>query len=492
VADGKAFTGERGGQWRYWESMPLGKPGGFGGVYAAEAADGTPMAVKVVKKQRPQGPPLDQRLLRREVEVGKLVADSGSDMLLPVIDAADDGDALLLVMARAEGGALSGVLPLTEAEAVPALADIATGLNDLHSLFILHRDLKPDNVLSHAGRWKLADFGIARDQEIGTQDPTFAGWGSARYMAPELWEQMRASVKTDLYALGCLAYELLVGAPPYDGDDLAAIRDGHLNQPPPQAPCSDAVLRNLVGRLLAKQPGERPRDAGAVLERLRRALAERRPVQERIARGLGVHADEQARAAAEQSAGRAATEARRQLVAQAKADLREIVSDALSDLQEVEPDAAASEGRDDERGWTDLTFALTAGDVGLSIELWSGRAAGRPSEPAQGDTLVLAGRIMINNPRHPVPLNAANLAYEQAGDHLAWQVYKFAGGGSPARYRYGPYGRTHGLSESVFLNPGERLQMLRPAPLHPWIKTVTLLTADTLLELFQEAVDLEP
>lgn len=490
VADGKAFTGERGGQWCYWESMSLGKPGSFGSVYAAEAADGTPMAVKVVKKQRPQGPPLDQRLLRREVEIGKLVSDSGSDMLLPVIDVADDGDALLLVMAKAEG-ALSGALPLTEAAAVPALADIATGLNDLHSLMILHRDLKPANVLSHAGRWRLADFGIARDQEIGTQDPTFTGWGSAHYMAPELWEQKPASVKTDLYALGCLAYELLAGAPPYDGD-FAAIRDGHLNQPPPQAPCSDAVLRNLIGRLLAKQPGERPRDAGAVLERLRRALTERRPVQERIARGLGVHADEQARAAAEQSAGRAAAEARRELVAQAKADLREIVNDTLSDLEEVEPDAAVSEGTDDERGWTDLTFALTAGDVGLSIELWSGRAVGRPTEPASGDTLVLAGRVMINNPRHPVPLNAANLAYEQAGDHLAWQVYKFTGGGNPAMYRYGPYGRTHGLSESAFFNPGERMQMLRPAMFHPWLKTVTLLTADTLLELFQEAVDLQP
>jgi Protein kinase domain len=394
-------------------------------------------------------------------------------------------------MAKAEGGALSGVLPLTEAAAVPVLADIATGLNDLHSLFILHRDLKPDNVLSHAGRWKLADFGIARDQEIGTQDPTFAGWGSARYMAPGLWEQKRASVKTDLYALGCIAYELLAGAPPYDGD-LAAIRDGHLNQPPLQAPCSDAVLGNLIGRLLAKQPGERPRDAGAVLERLRRALTERRPVQERIARGLGLHAEEQARAAAEQSAARAAAEARRQLVAQAKADLREIVSDALSDLQEVEPDATVFEKKDDERGWSDLTFALAAGDVALNIELWSGRAAGRPTEPAPGDTLVLAGRVTIHNPRRFVPLNAANLAYEQAGDHLAWQVYKFSGGGNPANYRYGPYGRTHGLSERDFLNPRERMQMLRPAPFHPWIKAVTPLTADTLLGLFQETVDLQP
>ena len=222
------------------------------------------------------------------------------------------------------------------------LVDIATGLQDLHSILILHRDLKPANVLRHAGRWKLADFGIARDQEIGTQDPTFVGWGSLPYMAPELWELKSPTVKTDLYALGCLGYELLAGAPPYTGDQ-AAIRAGHLTQAPPEAPCCDVVLRNLIGRLMAKRPEDRPQDARAVLERLRRALVARAPVQEAIARGLGAHAAEQARAAAEQSAAQAAEDARRQLMAQAKADLREIVSDALSDLQAVEPDAASEE-----------------------------------------------------------------------------------------------------------------------------------------------------
>ena len=215
-------------------------------------------------------------------------------MLLPVIDAADAGDALLLVMHQADGTLSDVPAPMGEAEAVPVLADIAAGLQDLHSAGIIHRDLKPANVLRHDGRWKLADFGIARDEEIGTQDPTFMGGGTPYYMAPELWEPKRPTVKTDLYALGCLAYELLAGAPPYTGNDLAAIRAGHLTQAPPEAPCSDAVLRNLIGRLLAKQPGGRPQDARAVLERLRQTLASRTPVQEAIARGLGTHAAEQA------------------------------------------------------------------------------------------------------------------------------------------------------------------------------------------------------
>jgi len=170
-----------------------------------------------------------------------------------------------------------------EAEVVPVLVDIATGLQDLHSIGIIHRDLKPANVLRHAGRWKLADFGIARDQEIGTQDPTFAGWGSFPYMAPELWELKSPAVKTDLYALGCLGYELLAGAPPYTGDQ-AAVRAGHLAQAPPEAPCGDVVLKSLIGRLIAKRPEDRPQDARAVLDRLRRALVARGPVQESIAR----------------------------------------------------------------------------------------------------------------------------------------------------------------------------------------------------------------
>ena len=208
------FTGDSGASWRYWTDQPLGIPGGFGGVYAAEGADGTPMAVKVVRKQRPSGV-LDDRLLRREIEVGKRVVDSGSEMLLPVIDAADADDALLLVMTRADGALAAASTPMDEAEVAPVLVDIATGLQDLHAIGIIHRDLKPANVLRHTGRWKLADFGIARDQEIGTQDPTFVGWGSLPYMAPELWELKSPTIKTDLYALGCLGFELLAAAPDF-------------------------------------------------------------------------------------------------------------------------------------------------------------------------------------------------------------------------------------------------------------------------------------
>ena len=148
------FTGQSGTEWRYWTDQQLGTPGGFGGVYDAQGRAGEPMAVKVVQKRRPSGT-LDDRLLRREVEIGRRVADGGGDMLLPVVDVAETDEALLLVMARADGALAEAALPLDEPTTVSVLIDIAYGLQQLHSIGIIHRDLKPANVLSHGGRWKL-------------------------------------------------------------------------------------------------------------------------------------------------------------------------------------------------------------------------------------------------------------------------------------------------------------------------------------------------
>jgi serine/threonine protein kinase len=486
------FTGQSGATWRYWTDRPLGIPGGFGAVYEAESEDGTPMAVKVVTKHRPSRT-LDERLLRREAEIGKRVSESGSDMLLPVIDAADDGNALLLVMARAGDPLTAATIPMSEPDAIAVMTDIATGLRDLHSAGIIHRDLKPANVLRQDGRWKLADFGIARDQEIGTQDPTFIGAGTAHYMAPEIWNLQSPTFKTDLYALGCLGFELLTSAPPYTGDDLAAIRAGHLTQAPPDVPCANITLRNLITRLIAKNPADRPQDARAVLDRLQRAPLPRSPVQESIARGLGAHHAEKSRAAADRATAQAAADARRQQIAQAEADLREIIGDALEDLQNIEPDATF---RSEPHG----LLTLSATDVRLRIDIWEGMTT---HAPVPDDTMILAACVMITNPRYAQKLNSgnlvyehtlrsANLVYEQTGDRLGWQVYKFRSGMVPPdKYPYGPYGRTHGLRDTDFFNPQERHWMIHPG-LHVWNKTVVPLTANAALELFQEAVDLRP
>jgi serine/threonine-protein kinase len=485
------FTGQSGKVWRYWPNQQLGRPGGFGCVYLGETADGDAMAVKVVAKDRLPGV-LDDRLLRREVEIGRRVVDGGGDLLMPVVDVAETEEKLLLVMDRAEGGALAEQsLPLEGDVVIAVMTDIAAGLQQLHSIGILHRDLKPANVLCHEGRWKLADFGIARDEEIGTQNPTFAGWGSPQYMAPELWEAKSPSVKTDLYALGCLGFELLAGHTPYTGDS-PALRTAHLTADLPEVPTANVALRNLVARLLAKNPGERPQDARAVLERLQRASVPRTPIQESLARGIGEHDAERSQEASRRTAREAAEEGRRQQIRQARADLEEILADALEDLQQVEPLARLELPRPLGRG----TFAsgmssitLSTPDASLRIDFWEQGGYGA----IPGDTMVLACAVVIRGRRYDTDLNAANLVYEETGDRLGWQVYRFrfTAIGPPDRYSYGPYGRTHGLRHQDFFGQAGRYYMIHSA-MHVWQKDVVPLTVQTSLELFREALDLRP
>jgi tRNA A-37 threonylcarbamoyl transferase component Bud32 len=502
VADEVSFTGASGAMWRFWTDKPLGAPGGSGRVYAAEGSDGRPMAVKVIPKQRPSGP-IDERLLRREVQIGQRVRESGADMLLAVVDAAETSEALFLVMARADGALADLAMPLTEPQVTSVMTQIAVGLQQLHAIGIIHRDLKPANVLWHDGNWKLADFGIARDEEIGTQDPTFRGWGTWEYMAPELFELKSPTVKTDLYALGCVGFELLTGAAPYTGD-LAAIRAGHLVENVPDIPCSNAALRNLIIRLLAKIPGGRPQDARAVLERLQRLPLSRSAVQEAIVRGFSEHIAEASQAAASRAAAEAEEKAFRDRIVQAQADLREIVHDAFEDLQAVASEATLEERqRTRPRGpdeWSSLSalpgFTLSTGGVRLGIYVWVHvphrrvRFDWKQPVSVREDTLVRAGCVVISNSRSLGSLIAANLVYEQADGHFAWQVYRFhdpknrpSPWREPDKYRGAP-GGVHGLDSRDFFDSR------RAHGIPAWSKTVAKLTGEELLELFREAVDL--
>jgi hypothetical protein len=308
-------------------------------------------------------------------------------------------------------------------------------------------------------------------------------------MAPEIWNRERLTVKTDLYALGCLGFELLTGAPPYTGD-LAAVRAGHLTLAPPEVPCGNVKLKNLIARLIAKDPASRPQDAPAVLERLSLVQMTHHPVLEAIGRGLSRHDAEISRAAAEKAAAEATAEARRQLIEQANADLREILQDTVENLQLIEPGA-----RFGERGTTRRIFVasprpgMSTANISLRIDLWEDMTTDRPVE---GDTMVLAGCVIVTNPRHPIELNAANVVYEQVGDRLGWQVYRFSRTVKPGTSRYYPYGRTHGLHPGDFLDSRERHAMIHHVLLHHWTKTIVPLTAEEALKLFQEAVDLRP
>lgn len=471
------FSGESGAVWRYRPDLPLGPPGGFGGVFAGEAADGSPVAVKVVKRAR-LGGELDPRLLRREVEIGRRIGEVDAPMLLAVRDAAESSEGLLLVLERAERS-LAGVTgQLDEDRSTLILIDVATALQQLHTAGIIHRDLKPGNVLMHEGRWKLADFGIARDAEIGTQTATFLGWGSRPYMAPELWEGRSPSVKTDLYALGCLAYELLTGETPFKGDQRA----GHLGQPAPPAQCENAMLRTLIARLLAKDAGERPQDARSVLERLSRSRLGRTHEQEQIAQLGSIHAAERANEAVTAQDAAAVTEMVRQLRVQGLAELTELLTDSLERIQVVEPDATLEKSSD----VAGNSFMISTIDASLLFEVWEEVPGGSSLDD---DTMALGGGITLRNRRLPQGILIGNAAYESVNARYGWYLYQFTAASTSA-YKYGPTDRPHGLVQRQFLDPQQRHVMLNPVT-HDWRKTTLPLGEDAVLDLFIQALALK-
>lgn len=180
-------------------------------------------------------------------------------------------DQLFFVMELITGGTLKELLAeggaLEWREAAESVRQISAALQHAHNHAIIHRDLKPGNIfVTEEGELKLGDFGIARDTR--EQDLTEAGLtvGTYYYMAPELVRGDRGITgQVDLYALGCVLFELLTGNPPFVGDNFPQIFDQHLKAKPPKlAECGVAApveIQELLDQLLEKQPENRPFNA---------------------------------------------------------------------------------------------------------------------------------------------------------------------------------------------------------------------------------------
>jgi ABC-type oligopeptide transport system substrate-binding subunit len=211
------------------------------------------------------------RLLQEAQAVARLnqpnivaVHDAG-ETALPGLN----GPAAFVVMELVEGQTLRHYRPADLADSRAILEQICDALAAAHEHGIIHRDLKPENVIRTAtGQIKLMDFGLARigDRPRLTQEGTLMG--TLDYLAPEIIQGRPASVKSDLYALGVMAYELLTGRPPFQGETPAAVLAQHLHAPatPPSAHNETVPpgLDHLVLLLLNKEPENRPKSATAV------------------------------------------------------------------------------------------------------------------------------------------------------------------------------------------------------------------------------------
>ena len=165
------------------------------------------------------------------------------------------------------------------------IGQAASALQAAHAAGIVHRDIKPGNLLVTAdGRVKITDFGIARAvqaAQAGHLTQTGMVMGTAQYVSPEQASGLRVTHASDVYSLGVVAYECLAGAPPFAADALIALALAHVREvPPPLPPSVPPLVSDMVMRMLAKRPEDRPASAQAVADRanvLRDAAARPRP-----------------------------------------------------------------------------------------------------------------------------------------------------------------------------------------------------------------------
>ncbi|MCA9606048.1 MAG: serine/threonine protein kinase [Myxococcales bacterium] len=269
--------------------------GGIGKVYEAEqiGLDRT-VAVKVIRPERRD----DQITIRRFLREARAAGRISSPHVVTLFDCGtdDDNGELYIAMELLSGQSLSRRLADGEVmelgEVLRTAAMIARGLRAAHEAGVLHRDLKPANVfLCDDGNVKVLDFGIAKlldesAEETLTQVNRILG--TPVYMSPEAATRQPLGPTTDLYALGLLIYEMVVGAPPFKTGDAWKTLEAHVKTEPPRLSAAapwrpiPRGLDELVARLLEKKPQDRPRDAGEVAGKLDRmamelALAESRP-----------------------------------------------------------------------------------------------------------------------------------------------------------------------------------------------------------------------
>ncbi|MEH0936444.1 serine/threonine-protein kinase [Micromonospora psammae] len=239
--------------------------GGMGDVWrATDMVLGRQVAVKVLLPALVSDPDFIARF-RAEARIMAALRNPG---IVQVFDCGEDqlpdGDrADYLVMEFVEGEPLSrrieaaGHLDVTETMSVVAQA--AQALHAAHAGGIVHRDVKPSNLLVQAdGTVVLVDFGVARSTNVTSITSTNAVPGTALYMAPEQASGRPVSAATDIYALGAVAYCCLTGGPPFTGDNPLQVAVRHLDDEPPELPAEiPAAVRALVSRALAKDPADR-------------------------------------------------------------------------------------------------------------------------------------------------------------------------------------------------------------------------------------------
>jgi class 3 adenylate cyclase len=240
--------------------------GGMSNVFLAEReSDGTQVALKILNAR----PSDDKQLLQRFIQEAALISDIDHPNVVKIYDRGFTEEYAYIAMEYFTGGSLKDVIAggLTPRQALSLLAQASAALAEIHRLGIVHRDVKPANMMLRAdGTMVLADFGIAKRSE-GTMDRTVHGefFGTPYYISPEQANGKAASARSDIYSLGIIFYELLMNQRPYQGDSIVEVITQHVNAPIPRLPQALDDYQVLLDGMMAKDPDERLQSADDVL-----------------------------------------------------------------------------------------------------------------------------------------------------------------------------------------------------------------------------------
>lgn len=257
--------------------------GGMSTVYrGVDTRLDRPVAIKVMEPRMAADPAFRMRFEREARSAARIDHPAVVDVFDQGESVGPDGPILFLVMELVEGGTLRDVLRERGQLGVPAalavLEPVLAGLAEAHRRGMVHRDVKPENVLiSDAREVKVADFGLVTAAAQAGASHVGMIMGTVAYLSPEQVATGAADARSDVYAAGILLYEMLTGAPPYSGDSAISVAYQHVNSqvPAPSLIAGDVPpeLDELVLRATRRDPAERPADAAAMQAELHRVAA---------------------------------------------------------------------------------------------------------------------------------------------------------------------------------------------------------------------------
>jgi eukaryotic-like serine/threonine-protein kinase len=265
---------------RYAGAHPVGR-GGMGEIYrATDTTLGRAVAIKLLDRRYAQDESVRERFTREALAVARL---SGNPNIVTIYDVGEHRERPFIVMEYLAGGSLEQKLRDEGAQppgqALDWLEQAANALDAAHREGIVHRDVKPANLLlDRHGRVHVADFGIASAAGLQSLTQTGTVLGTAAYLSPEQAQGGTTSAASDLYALGIVAFELLTGRRPFEADSVAAEAAAHVTGEVPSVcdvdPSLPCELDPVFAKALAKDPAQRYDSAAEFVAALRASLEE--------------------------------------------------------------------------------------------------------------------------------------------------------------------------------------------------------------------------